>query len=92
MCSGAPRAMLSRMPRFMLEHHHAATECGAVFASFNAFESPLRHRPTTASCHYGGHRIWWEVDASTEEEALARLPRYVAERTSATRVRTTEIP
>jgi hypothetical protein len=80
------------MPRFMLEHHHAAAECGAVFASFNAFESPLRQRSTAASCHYGGHRIWWEVDALTEEEALARLPRYVAERTAVTRVRTTEIP
>jgi hypothetical protein len=92
MCRGAPREMLRGMPRFMLEHRHAAAECGAVFASFNAFDSPLRQRPTTASCHYGGHRIWWEVDASTEEEALARLPRYVAERTTVTRVRTTEIP
>ena len=80
------------MPRFMLEHHHAAAECGAVFASFNAFESPLRHRPTAASCHYGGHRIWWEVHAATADEALARLPRYVAARTTVTRVRTTEIP
>jgi hypothetical protein len=80
------------MPRYMLEHGHAAAECGAVFASFNAFDSPLRHRPTIASCHYGGHRIWWEVDASTEEEALGRLPRYVAQRTTVTRVRTTEIP
>jgi hypothetical protein len=32
------------------------------------------------------------VDAATENEALARLPRYVAERTIATRVRATEIP
>jgi hypothetical protein len=76
----------------MLEHRHTAAECGAVFAAFSASESPLRRQPATASCHYGGHRIWWEVDASTEEEALARLPRYVAERTAVTRVRTTEIP
>jgi hypothetical protein len=80
------------MPRFMLEHHHTAAECGAVFAAFNAFDSPLRHQPTTASCHYGGHRIWWEVEAATENEALARLPRYVAERTAATPVRAIEIP
>jgi hypothetical protein len=80
------------MPLFLLEHHHTAAECGAVFAAFNAFESPLRHKSTTASCHYGGHRIWWEVDAATEGEALERLPRYVAERTAATRVRATEIP
>ena len=80
------------MPCFMLEHRHTAVECGAVFAAFNAFDSPLRHEPTTASCHYGGHRIWWEVEAATEADALGRLPRYVAARTAATRVRATEIP
>jgi hypothetical protein len=80
------------MPRFLLEHCHTAAECGVVFAAFNAFDSPLRRQSTSASCHYGGHRIWWEVDAATEDEALGRLPRYVAERTTATRVRPTEIP
>jgi hypothetical protein len=80
------------MPRFLLEHRHTAAECGVVFAAFNAFESPLRRRATTGSCHYGDHRIWWEVDAATEEEALARLPRYVAERTTASLVRAVEIP
>ena len=84
--------MLDGMPSFILEHSHTAAECGAVFAAFNAFDSPLRHRPTTSSCHYGGHRIWWEVEATTEDAALARLPRYVAERTTVTRVRRTEIP
>ena len=77
---------------FMLDHRHSASECGAVFAAFKAFDSPLRHRRTTASCHYGGHRIWWEVDAESEDDALGRLPRYVAERTTAIRVRPTEIP
>jgi hypothetical protein len=80
------------MPRFMLEHRHTAAECGVVFAAFNAYDSPLRRRSTTASCHYGGHRIWWEVEAATEYDALARLPHYVAERTTASRVRPTEIP
>jgi hypothetical protein len=80
------------MPRFMLDHRHTAAECGAVFAAFNAFDSPLRRRATIGSCHYGGHRIWWEVEAATEDEALGRLPRYVAERTTATRVRPIEIP
>jgi hypothetical protein len=80
------------MPHFLLEHRHTAAECGVVFAAFNAFHSPLRRLPATASCHYGGHRIWWEVEAATEAEALARLPRYVAERTTATQVRATEIP
>lgn len=80
------------MPRFILEHQHTAAECGPVFAAFNAFESPLRGRSTTASCYYGGHRIWWEVEAATAAEALARLPAYVAERTTASRVRPVEIP
>jgi hypothetical protein len=86
------RAMLDGMPRFLLEHRHAAAECGAVFAAFNAFDSPLRRRPTTGSCHYGDHRIWWEVDAASADEALARLPCYVAERTTASPVRTVDIP
>jgi hypothetical protein len=92
MWARAWRAMLPGVPRYLLEHRHSATECGAVFAAFNAFHSPLRGRSTTASCHYGGHRIWWEVEAGTEVDALARLPRYVAERTTASRVRPTRIP
>jgi hypothetical protein len=84
--------MVGRMPQFMLEHRHSAAECGAVFAAFNASDSPLRHKSTTASCHYGGHRIWWEIEAATEDEAIARLPSYVADRTTATLVRPTEIP
>ena len=80
------------MSRFVLDHRHRAEECGAVFAAFNAFDSPLRHSATVGSCHYGGHRIWWEVEAATEQEALGALPRYVAERTIAIRVRGIEIP
>jgi hypothetical protein len=80
------------MPRFLLEHRHTAAECGAVFAAFNAFDSPLRRQWTTGACHYGDHRIWWEVDAATAKEALTRLPRYVAERTTASPVRAVEIP
>jgi hypothetical protein len=92
MASGASRAMLAAVPRFLLEHHHSAGDCGTVFAAFNAFDSPLRGRPTSASCHYGGHRIWWEVDAETEVDALACLPAFVARRTMASRVRPTDIP
>jgi hypothetical protein len=80
------------MQQFMLDHRHAARECGVVFAAFKAFESPLRHQATLASCHYGGHRIWWQVEAATESEALDQLPRYVADRTTAIRVRATEMP
>jgi hypothetical protein len=75
------------MPRFLLEHRHTARECGVVFAAFKAFESPLRHQMTVGSCDFGTHRIWWDVDAATADEALLRLPHYVAERTTAIRVR-----
>lgn len=90
----APRAqcMLGGMARFMLEHSHTARECGAVFASFKAFETPLRHRVTAGSCHFGAHRIWWQVEAETADDALAQLPRYVAQRTTATPIRDLEMP
>jgi hypothetical protein len=80
------------MPRYVLYHHHQPQECGVVFASFKGQQSPLRHRPTLASCRYGGHAIWWTVDAATAEEALRLLPFYVAERTTATSVSEVEIP
>ena len=71
---------------------HGAAECGAVFASFRGHQSPLRQEVTFASCLSGGHAIWWTVEAPTEDEALALLPRYVAERTTATRVGAVRIP
>jgi hypothetical protein len=83
---------LERMPRFMLEHRHAPRECGVVFASFKAFQSPLRDRAVSTSCDFGTHRIWWDVEADTEAEALAQLPSYVADRTTAIRVRDRKSP
>jgi hypothetical protein len=80
------------VPRYLLEHHHEPLECGVVFASFKGHTSPLRHRPTLASCRSGGHAIWWAVDAESDDEALALLPRYVAERTTVSRVNEVEIP
>jgi hypothetical protein len=80
------------MSRYLLEHHHEPRECGVVFASFKGHPSPLRHRPTLASCRSGGHAIWWTVEAETEEEALDLLPRYVAERTTVSNVSEVEIP
>jgi hypothetical protein len=90
----APRrgCMLVDMARFMLEHTHTARECGAVFASFKAFRTPLRHRATVGSCHFGGHRIWWQVEAESADDALAQLPGYVAQRTSAIPIRDLETP
>jgi len=84
--------MLDAMPRFLLEHAHSARECGVVFASFKAFDSPLRHQLTMGSCDFGTHRIWWDVEAMTDAAALATLPRYVAERTTATLVRDIQVP
>jgi hypothetical protein len=92
MSSGRAAWMLDVMPRFLLEHAHGARECGVVFASFKAFDSPLRHQLTMGSCDFGTHRIWWDVEATTPADALAKLPRYVAERTTATRVRDIHVP
>jgi hypothetical protein len=80
------------MAHYLLQHHHKPHECGVVFASFRGHESPLRHRPTLASCRSGGHAIWWTVEASTELDALGLLPAYVADRTTATSVSEVDIP
>ena len=63
-----------------------------MFASFKGHESPLRRQVTLASCRSGGHAIWWTVEAASEADALALLPYYVAERTTATHVSEVEIP
>jgi hypothetical protein len=80
------------MSRYLLQHQHQPRECGAVFASFKGYESPLRHEATLASCRSGGHAIWWTVAAESEAAALRLLPAYVAERTSVARVSAVEIP
>jgi hypothetical protein len=80
------------MAQYLLHHHHAPHECGVVFASFKGHESPLRHRPTVASCRSGGHAIWWTVEAATVDDALGLLPAYVADRTTATSVSQVQIP
>jgi hypothetical protein len=88
----ACRGEAAAVPRFLLQHRHEPNECGVVFASFKGHASCLRHRPTLASCRSGGHAIWWTVDAASEEDALAQLPLYVAERTTVSRVNEVEIP
>lgn len=80
------------MPRYLLHNQHAPHECGVVFAGFRGFESPLRHQTALATCHSGGHSIWWIVEAGGETAALALLPFYVAERTVATLVSEVRIP
>jgi hypothetical protein len=83
---------LDPMSRYLLQHRHEPSECGAAFASFKGHVSPLRHRATLASCRSGGHAIWWEVEAEDEHAALALLPSYVAERTTVAPVSEVEIP
>jgi hypothetical protein len=80
------------MSRYLLHHQHEPHECGVVFAAFRGFRSPLRHEATLGSCRSGGHAIWWTVEATSEESALALLPFYVAERTRATPVSEVQIP
>jgi hypothetical protein len=80
------------MTCYLLHHRHEPQECGAVFASFKGHESPLRHQSTLASCRSGGHAIWWAVEAASDDDALALLPDYVAERTTATLVNEVPIP
>jgi hypothetical protein len=80
------------MPSFLIHHRHEPPECGVVFTAFKGHDSPLRHRSTLASCAFGGHAIWWSVEAASEVDALGLLPFYVAERATVTRVGEVEIP
>jgi hypothetical protein len=74
------------MSRFLLHHRHAPRECPAAFAAWKGFASPLRGRRTIGSCLWGGHEIWWDLEAASEDEALGQLPHYVAARTQAIRI------
>ena len=80
------------MASFLLHHVHTGDECGVAFASFKGHDSPLRRQAAIASCLSGGHESWWTGDAPTENDALAMLPAYVADRTTAIRVGEVRIP
>jgi hypothetical protein len=80
------------MPFFLLHHQHAAAECDIAFAAWTGYSSPLRHRPAASTCLTGGHAMWWRVEAPDVNAALALLPHFVRDRTSATSVRDVEIP
>ena len=79
------------MSRYRLQCHHNLPECGFVFTSSTGHASPLRHRATIASCRSGGHAVWWEVEADSEEASLALPPAYVAKHTAVARVSEVEI-
>ncbi len=80
------------MPRFLVHHRHAAAECGVAFAAFKGHDSSLRHLPALASCTAGDHAIWWTVEAASAADALALLPFFVAERSTAVAVTEVQIP
>ena len=80
------------MSRYLLAHQHSARECGAVFASWRGFESPLRHASAPSTCPKGGHEVWWTVYAASADDALSQLPPYVAQRTQAIEVGEVAIP
>jgi hypothetical protein len=80
------------MPSYLLHHHHEPDECGAAFASFHGFQTPLRHRAAVTSCLYGGHSIWWTVEATGVDDARALLPYFVAERATVIPVTEVSIP
>lgn len=80
------------MPSYMLHHRHHPEECPSAYAAWKGFDSPLRGQPAPSSCRLGGHEIWWEVDATDETAALARLPEFVGKRTTAIRINKVDIP
>ena len=80
------------MPNYMLCHRHSPDECGASVAAWRGFTSPLRGAATVASCQFGRHRIWWQVEAPSATEALALLPRFVAQRSDVIRVAELVLP
>jgi len=80
------------MPFFLLQHQHEAHECAAAFAAWQGFDSPLRRGRVPSSCLTGGHGLWWHVEAATSSQALAYLPRFVAERTNPIQIREVDIP
>ena len=80
------------MPFFLLHHRHQPDECDAAFAAWQGFRSPLRQGHVASSCLTGDHGVWWRVEAVGPSEALALLPRFVAERTNPIQVREVQIP
>lgn len=82
----------STMNQYVLYHRHAAADCSASFAAWNGFHSELRRTPTRSTCPFGGHEIWWTIAAPTERDALALLPKYLADRTLPIRFADVDVP
>jgi len=80
------------MKSFLLIHSHDESECAAAFAAWSGVSSPLRGEPAWAGCAHGDHQVFWRVEATDAEAALALLPEFVAARTVAVPVRPAPIP
>lgn len=80
------------MREYVLLHRHEPAQCATAFAAWRGFDSPLRGGTAPSTCLTGGHALWWRVSARSEEDALALLPRYLAERTRVVEVRDVAIP
>ena len=80
------------MPRFLVHHRHAAARVRRRVLVLQGPREPAPPPPALASCASGGHAIWWTVEAATEADALALLPFFVAERSTAVAVTEVQIP
>ena len=81
-----------KVNQYVLYHRHAPGDCAASFAAWNGFRSELRRRSAPSTCAFGGHEIWWTVTAPSERDALALLPRFVADRSLTIRCADVPIP
>ena len=91
--SGRPRdGKVGHMPRYLLHHHHEPNECGVVFAAFRGFDSPLRHSARWLPAVPAAIRSGGRSTPASEANALALLPFYVAERTTAVPSARSQIP
>lgn len=80
------------MARFLLCHRHDPAECRFAFAAWRGVDSPLRHLLAIGGCAHGDHRMWWDVEATDADAALAQLPEFVAQRSEAVPVSPVPIP
>lgn len=83
MLAGRAAARIVAMAHYRLHHRHHPHECRAAHAAWRGWQSPLREAESVSSCHFGGHETWWDVECASAAEALALLPAFVAERTTA---------
>jgi hypothetical protein len=84
--------MVTAMATYLITHRHDPALCRVAFAAWRGFESPLRHHATLSSCVEGGHSIWWQVEATNRDEALALVPEWIAQRSDVVPVSQVQIP